>query len=196
MQQQMPRVVMIGDSSVGKTSLVYQLCQDVWNSNTRPTVSTAFYTLNGNPMKDQQPLQIWDTAGAERYRALNSVYYHNAMGGILVFDLTSRESFDSLDSWLEEFMSLAQPGAIVAIVGNKLDLYPTTQDKVKIEEGEKWAKVRGLKYFSTSAQDGTGVDDLRQYILNTVPQKNITFLPSVDISQRSAKANEKRRCCG
>ena len=78
MQPQIPRIVMIGDSSVGKTSLVYRICKDSWTEDARPTVSTAFYTLKGDEAKEQQSIQIWDTAGAERYRALNSVYYHNA----------------------------------------------------------------------------------------------------------------------
>lgn len=197
MQPQTPRVVMIGDSSVGKTSLVYRLCQSQWNENTRPTVSTTFYTLKGDPEKYQQSVQIWDTAGAERYRALNSVYYHNSMGGILVFDLTSRQSFESLDSWLKEFTDLAQPGAIVAVVGNKLDLYADADERVRPDDGEKWANVRGLKFFTTSAQDGTGIEELREYMLNTVPQKNVIDLPApiVDLAKPRPPPAKTGGCC-
>ena len=191
MQEQVPRVVMIGDSSVGKTSIVGQLCQGKWTGDTRATVSTTFYTLKGD--SGDQTLQIWDTAGAERYRALNSVYYHNAMGGILVFDLTSRQSYESLESWISEFTQLAQPGAIVAIVGNKVDLLPTAEERVKPDEGEKWAKSRGLRYFSTSAKDGTGIDQLREYIVTSVPQLKVCQT-SIDLTQKKTE-KESKGCC-
>ena len=197
MQPTTPRVVMIGDSSVGKTSLVYQLCKNEHNTNPRPTVATTFYTLEGDPNKGEMSVQIWDTAGAERYRALNSVYYHNAMGGILVFDLTSRASFQSLDSWLDDFKNLAQPNALLVIVGNKLDIYNDAEERVKIDEAEKWAKEHGFRYFSTSAQDGTGVQDVKEYVLANVHQESVTFHPSVDITKPRAGngKDDKKGCC-
>ena len=194
MQNQLNRVVMIGDSSVGKTSLVYQMCKGQWNNDTRPTVSTAFYILKGDPNSNQQDIQIWDTAGAERYRALNSVYYHNAMGGILVFDLTNRTSFDGLNSWVDEFLSLAQPGALLTLVGNKSDLLD--QYAVSLDEAEKWAKVHNMKFFSTSAKEGENVDELTQYILNQMPSRTISFMPtSVSLSEKSKKDPQKGGCC-
>ncbi|OHT16696.1 small GTP-binding protein [Tritrichomonas foetus] len=199
MQPQVPRIVMIGDTLVGKTSLVYRLCKNTWNENQRPTVSTAFYTLKGDESQDQQSVQIWDTAGAERYRALNSVYYHNAMGGILVFDLTRRQSFESLDGWVDEFLGLAQPGAILVIVGNKLDkLTNEDPEEVKPEEAERWAREHHFEYFSTSAQDGTNVQELANYLLNTTPQRTIANFPStIDISDENAKKKEEKKgCCG
>lgn len=196
MQPSTPRVVMIGDSSVGKTSLVFQLCKNEYNSDTKPTVATTFYTLEGDPEKSQQSLQIWDTAGAERYRALNSVYYHNAMGGILVFDLTSRTSFESLSSWYDEFRDLAQPNSTLVIVGNKFDIYETASERVRLEEAEKWAATKGCKYISTSAVDGTGIAELKEYILDSV-RPDVDFHPStIDISKpHQQKAQSNKKCC-
>ena len=195
MQTPTTRVVMIGDSSVGKTSLVHRLCHDQFLDDTRPTVSTAFYILKGDEEQGNQPLQIWDTAGAERYRALNSVYYHNAMGGILVFDLTSRTSFESLNSWVEEFMSLAQPGAIIVLVGNKSDL--TQKFQVKPDEAEKWAKSHGFKFFLTSASQGTNIVELRDYLFQTMPQRVSPFMPStVNLTTASqGKTEDEGKCC-
>lgn len=193
MQSPTSRVVMIGDSSVGKTSIVHRMCRGQWTGDTRPTVSTAFYTLKGDESQYQQDLQIWDTAGAERYRALNSVYYHNATGGILVFDLTNRTSFDSLSSWVDEFMSLAQPGALLIVIGNKCDLVKEFQ--VKPEEGEKWAKTHSFKFFTTSAQDGTNINELANYLLQTIPGRSLSFLPaSVNVNQ-TKKVEDKKGCC-
>ena len=195
MQTPTTRVVMIGDSSVGKTSLVHRLCHDQFLNDTRPTVSTAFFVLKGDDDQGNSPLQIWDTAGAERYRALNSVYYHNAMGGILVFDLTSRPSFESLNSWVEEFTSLAQPGATVVLVGNKSDLSQKFQ--VKPDEGEKWAKAHGIKFFQTSASEGTNIQELRDYLFQVMPQRASPFMPStVNLTTTSqATPEEKGKCC-
>ena len=143
MQAQIPRFVVIGDSSVGKTSLVERICKNNWNSETVPTVSTSFFVIHGDPNDPSQDVQIWDTAGAERYRAINSVYYHNATGGLLVFDLTSKDSFESLNSWKEEFTGLAKPGAPIILIGNKYDIYKESPEKVKIDEAEKWCKENG-----------------------------------------------------
>ena len=164
-QAPQPRVVMIGDSSVGKTALVYRMCQGEW-MEPAPTVTTSFFSYHAS---DGQEIQFWDTAGTERYRAVNSVYYHNATGAILVFDLTNRQSFDSLSSWVDEFMSLAQPGAILAVAGNKCDLQ--NQFQVSPEEGEQWAKSQNFDYFTTSAQSGFHVSELAEYMAQNLPNR-------------------------
>ena len=196
MQPQIPRVVMIGDSSVGKTSIVERLCKNNWKSDTMPTVSTSFFVLKGDPDNGQsQDIQIWDTAGAERYRALNSVYYHNATGGILVFDLVCRESFNSLSSWIDEFSGLAQPGATIVVVGNKYDLYEEAEDKVRIEEAERWCKLKGLKFIITSAFSGTGIQELLNYIMSEISQKEISFFSSAVSLDAPSQKSDTGGCC-
>lgn len=199
---QIPRIVMIGDASVGKTSLVYRLCRNSWNENTKTSVSASFYTLKKEESGDSQEIQIWDTAGSEKYRAVNSVYYHNAMGGILVFDLTDRKSFESLEGWVNEFLGLAQPSAILVIVGNKLDKLnnpdePIDEENiVKPEEAEKWAALHHYQYFSTSARDGTNVQNLIDYLLNSTLQRAVTNLPSsLNIDTKGNVEEKKGGCC-
>ncbi|OHT10632.1 small GTP-binding protein [Tritrichomonas foetus] len=193
MQAPQPRVVMIGESSVGKTALVYRMCRGEWMSISVPTVTTSFFSYQAS---DGQEIQFWDTAGAERYRALNSVYYHNASGGILVFDLTNRQSFDSLTYWVDEFMELAQPGAILAIVGNKSDL--NGQIQVKPEEGEKWAAAHNFKFFTTSAQTGENVADLAEYMAKSLPNRSFSYLPPSVALNKKKKGEESQNdlsCC-
>jgi small GTP-binding protein len=172
------------------------MCQNRWTGGSVPTVSTAYYTLKGEGDSEEQSVQIWDTAGAERYRALNSVYYHNAMGGILVFDLTCRTSFEALDSWLSEFCDLAQPGALVALVGNKLDLVEGAEERVKEDDARRWAKNHQLHLFLTSAMDGRGIPELTQYILTKLPQGQLMFQPSsVDLGEKGKEAKTSDGCC-
>jgi len=193
MQPSQPRVVMIGESFVGKSSLVFQMCEGKWIDDTKPTVATAYYELAGDAELGQASIQIWDTAGAERYRALNSVYYHNAMGAVLVFDVTCRESFEALDSWFDEFRSIAEPNAVVALAGNKVDVREASEEGVRAGEGEKWAKGRGVRYFETSARDGTGVAGLSAYLLEAVGERSAQEAHSLDITR--APPEEKGKCC-
>lgn len=195
MQAQIPRFVVIGDSSVGKTSLVERICRNNWKSDTVPTVSTSFFVIHGDPSDPSQDVQIWDTAGAERYRALNSVYYHNATGGILVFDLTSRDSFASLDSWRDEFTGLAQPGAPIIVVGNKCDISGDCADAVSLEDAERWCRAGGHRFIVASALNGTGVPELVAEIFTSTQQRAVQYLPTVDVSRRQGDAGGSGGCC-
>jgi len=192
MNPQKPRLVMIGNSNVGKTSLVLQICEDQWKSESRATVAAAFYVLKGDENQNQTDVQIWDTAGAEKFKALNTVYYHNSLGGILVFDLTNRVSFDALGDWAQEFLDFSSPGALLILVGNKCDL--TDKYEVRPDEGEKWAKAHGIKFFTTSAKENINIAELKEYILSSMPQVSTSFLPSVQIG--NARESQRTGCCG
>jgi small GTP-binding protein len=196
---QPPRVVLIGDASVGKTAISHRICEGRWDPNTVATVSTACYSLTRKSDGDDDvTIQIWDTAGAERYRALNSVYYHNAVGGILVFDLSSPPSFKSLDSWIEEFTSLAQPRAVIVVIGNKADLLVIEDNPAHIQPAHaaSWAHARNLAYITTSAQDGTGIKELVELLFERVPQAHVSDAPSPTINLSApASAAGKDWCC-
>ena len=190
MQPPQPRAVMIGDSSVGKTALVYRMCRGDWIGGSVPTVSTSFFSYQS---PDGQEIQFWDTAGAERYRSLNSVYYHNAPAGIFVFDLTSRESFLSINYWVDQFTEFAQPGAGLVIVGNKSDL--KNQIQVDPSEGEEWAKAHDYKFFTTSARTGENVNDLAEYVSKMLLNRSFSMsLKSVDPA-KDAIHDQNQSCC-
>lgn len=185
-----PRVVMIGDQAVGKTTLVHRMCRGIIEENTLPTIATANYVLEGPPESPEKSVEIWDTAGAERYRALNSVYYHNCSGGILVFDLTQKESFEGLTSWVEEFTSLAIPGAPIFLVGNKKD---APNHVIKIDEAQRWGELRGMHFFATSALRGDGIQQLIDDIQSTFSSMTNVALTQID-AHRIEPREEDDKC--
>jgi small GTP-binding protein len=194
---QPPRVVLIGDAAVGKTALAHRICEDRWIPDTVATVSTACFFLKRNAGTDSEvTIQVWDTAGAERYSALNSVYYHNAAGCILVFDLASRPSFESLDSWIAEFAGLAQPHSVILIVGNKADLLADHPDaQAQRDVAEDWARRHGLPYVTASARDGTGIADLMGLLFDRIPAAQATYAPTSTLRLAPARADGEKRCC-
>jgi small GTP-binding protein len=188
---------MIGDASVGKTAISHRICEDRWNPDTIATVSTACYILKRTQNDNEITIQVWDTAGAERYRALNSVYYHNAVGGVLVFDLTSRASFNSLESWIVEFSGLAQQRAIILLVGNKADiLTPDDPHHIPISEAESWAEVHHLPYITTSARTGDGIKDLVDFLFAKIPEAQAVYVPTPTMNLGATVTGpQKDGCC-
>ena len=187
------KIVILGDSGVGKTALLEKLVNNRIPENGLPTVGAAYFKKTLVIDDVEQKFQFWDTAGAERYRSLNSVYYHNAPAGIFVFDLTSRESFLSINYWVDQFTEFAQPGAGLVIVGNKSDL--KNQIQVDPSEGEEWAKAHDYKFFTTSARTGENVNDLAEYVSKMLLNRSFSMsLKSVDPA-KDAIHDQNQSCC-
>jgi small GTP-binding protein len=157
---------MIGSASVGKTSLINRIVDDKFEQLTTPTTGTAFFSYTPTESEHQE-IQLWDTAGMERYRSLNSVFYREAVGAILTFDLTSYASFQELDSWLNDFISNTGPNPSVVIAANKCDL--TDQVEVEDDEIEIFATEHHLMFYKTSAVTGEGVNEMLSNLLNMIP---------------------------
>lgn len=167
---------MIGQSTVGKSSLLRQFKEGEYFPDISLTVGVDFHakmiTVNGYPIK----LQLWDTAGQDRFRAIVKAYYRNAVGGLLVFDITNRESFASLDEWYDEVMKIADPHKpVFVLVGNKDD--QSKQRQVTREDGLRFATSHGMDYVETSAKSGHNVEEtfqiLSQKILHMVQDGRI-----------------------
>ncbi|EAY19543.1 small GTP-binding protein, putative [Trichomonas vaginalis G3] len=152
------RSVMIGDSAVGKTSIVNRFLRNSFDQSEPSTVGALYEshneTRNGKPIE----LQIWDTAGQEQYRSLGPIYFRSSAGAILVFDITNQKSFDSLDEWLNFYRNAGCENTIVMIVGNKNDL--AEQRVITTEQGQAWAQAHGCTYIETSALQGYGIKNL------------------------------------
>ncbi|KAL4608476.1 ras-related protein Rab-39A-like [Arapaima gigas] len=153
------RLIVIGDSTVGKSCLLHRFTEGRFADVSDPTVGVDFFArlVEIEPGK-RIKLQLWDTAGQERFRSITRSYYRNSVGGLLVFDLTNRRSFQHLKNWLDEARMHMQPfQTVFLLVGHKCDLAHLRQ--VTREEAEKTAFAFGMKYIETSAKDGLNVEE-------------------------------------
>ena len=183
MKASIPRVVMLGSTAVGKTSLINIIVKQSFDAVTPPTTGAGFYEYKDGARE----IQIWDTAGMERFRSLNSIYYHRAVGAILVFDLTNINSFKSLESWRQEFVSKTSPNAVIVLVGNKCD--KESDIEVEDSEIEAYCQEHNLKYFKTSALSGVNVVECINTLISILPpgEDNVESMP--------VEAEKKGGCC-
>ena len=155
------RVVVIGDPSVGKTSILNQLIDKTFNPYEHSTIGAnyQFYTQDVDGTRVE--IQIWDTAGQEKFRSLGPIYFRNSIGALAVYDITNRDSFNNLQEWIRTFTEVAGSDVIICIVGNKCDL---PQRVVTMQEAEEFLKSsanpQNYLFFETSAKTGLGVNEL------------------------------------
>lgn len=143
------KVVVIGAAGSGKTAMVDQLLTGKFSEQTKTTIGVDYRPYRMDIKQNVCQLELWDTAGQETYKAVAKTYFRGAVGCILVFDLTSQASFDELQFWLSQFRLLADPNAVIVLVGNKADLEETRQ--VSSDAAEQFAKDHLLEYLETSA---------------------------------------------
>nr|GEV47093.1 Ras-related protein RABA5a [Tanacetum cinerariifolium] len=149
------KIVLIGDSAVGKSNLLARFARDEFYPNSKSTIGVEFQTqkiiIKGKEIK----AQIWDTAGQERFRAVTSAYYRGAVGALLVYDISRRQTFDSIGRWLNELHTHSDMNVVSILVGNKSDLKDARE--VSVEEGKLLAESEGLFFLETSALDSSNV---------------------------------------
>lgn len=145
------KIVLIGDSSVGKSALVYRFIQNKLLTESKATVGIAFLkqSLVDEETGEEFTLQIWDTAGQEKFQSVTTHHYRAADGALLVFDISSEQSFINLDKWLAELRENTDPNVVVAMVGTKVDL--SHKRVVAPERAQAYAKANGLLYMETSS---------------------------------------------
>jgi small GTP-binding protein len=159
------KLVLIGDSGVGKTNFLQQFVSQTFQSNTKTTITAGFaiktLQIGGKTVR----AQIWDTAGQERYRAVNSSYYHGALGALLLYDITYSVSFRSVEQWLKELRTHA--GAIpVVLVGNKSDL--AERRSIPTDDGMRFAESQELLFIEASALNATNVPEAFTTLITTI----------------------------
>lgn len=151
------KLVLVGDSGVGKTNIMLRYLNKEFNQNTKATVGVEFGSKNIKIENKIVKGQIWDTAGQERYKAITSAYYKGAKGAMIVYDVTNQTSFDNVDKWTNEIKEKAARNINLMIVGNKTDL--TDQIVVTSEMATEKAKALEIPVMETSALDSTNVKE-------------------------------------
>jgi small GTP-binding protein len=163
------KVVLVGDSGVGKSNLLTRFTRNEFMIDSKSTIGVEFATKNVSIDGKILKAQIWDTAGQERFRAITSAYYKGAVGALIVYDISRQVTFENVDVWLKELREHSQPDIVVMLVGNKSD--QRNRRKVSTEDALALAEKNGLAFLETSALDGTGVDDAFRNILSEIYQK-------------------------
>lgn len=150
------KVVIIGDTNVGKTGLLGRYLNNEFTDCTKATVGVEFGAKKLRIKDCNVKLQIWDTAGQERYRSITNAYYKGAKGALVVYDITQKSTFESVDKWIKEVKIMGEQDLIIVLVGNKSDLEEKRQ--VSINEGKQKALNLGIAFIETSAKISTNVD--------------------------------------
>jgi len=163
------KFIIIGDAATGKSCLLHRFIDDKFRKESTHTIGVEFGSkiieVGGHFVK----LQIWDTAGQERFRSVTRSYYRGAAGTILVYDITSRESYNHVSSWLNDAKALANPDIAIVLVGNKIDL--SSEREVSFLEASRFAQENELMFLETSALTGEGVSEVFLKCARTILSK-------------------------
>ncbi|KAK4379168.1 hypothetical protein RND71_001030 [Anisodus tanguticus] len=169
------KVVVIGDSAVGKTQVLSRFAKNEFCFDSKSTIGVEFQTRTVSIQSKVIKAQIWDTAGQERYRAVTSAYYRGALGAMLVYDITKRQTFDHVARWVEELRAHADSSIVIMLIGNKADL--VNSRAVPTEDAVEFAERQGLFFSETSALSGHNVESayfkLLEEIFNMVSRKTL-----------------------
>ncbi|GIQ87110.1 Ran GTPase [Kipferlia bialata] len=171
------KIVLIGDSAVGKSNILSRFIRNEFNLDSKTTIGVEFSNRTLTIDEKSIKTQIWDTAGQERYRAITSAYYRGAVGALLVYDITRKQTFENCERWLNEMADHAPHDIVVLLVGNKTDLRHLRV--VSTDEGRRFAERRHINFIETSARDGSHVDEAFRLILTDI-KRQIDRQPAED----------------
>jgi len=160
------KVVLIGDSGVGKSNLLSRFTRNEFNLESKSTIGVEFATRSINVDSKTVKAQIWDTAGQERYRAITSAYYRGAVGALLVYDIAKHATYVNVSRWLKELRDHADANIVIMLVGNKSDLKHLRA--VPTDEAKAFSTQNGLSFIETSALDASNVESAFQTILTDI----------------------------
>ncbi|KAK8809051.1 hypothetical protein JH06_0263 [Blastocystis sp. subtype 4] len=185
------KLVLLGDTAVGKSCLVVRFVKDEFFPFQEPTIGAAFLTQTVNVDNVTIKFEIWDTAGQERYRSLAPMYYRGAGAAIVVYDITSRESFNGAKSWVKELQRRGDPNVVIALAGNKCDLEDNRQ--ISREEAEEYALENNLLFMETSAKMALNVREIFESIGHKLP-KGAPVQEKADAFVIAAPQQKEKKC--
>ena len=203
------KVIIIGDTNVGKSNILTRYLKDEFSSNTKSTVGVELGIKFLKIKNTKTKIQIWDTAGQERYRAITSSYFKGSNGCFIVYDITNEASFNNIENWYEQIQKETSKDIPILLVGNKCDL--EDERKVPIEKGKEKAQNLNCAFFETSALKKINIDKIFEELVNNIYEKtggnkndddiNVELVKddkAVNLNEVKNGENEKKKggCCG
>ena len=191
------KILLLGDSTVGKTCFLLRYCDKRFQEAHLSTIGLD-YRLKSMTLKNGKniKLQIWDTAGQDRFRAITKNYYKGANGIILIYDVTNLQSYENVKNWISQIKEEANPNVLVYLAGNKIDV--GEEDRVvKTEEGQKIANELNLPFYETSAKNGVNVNEIFEDILEKIDE----VYSKIEVSKTEKKnklytgGKKTKKCC-
>ena len=191
------KIALLGNEGVGKTSIISQLTESRYNAKTNTTVGAMFINKEMTIDGKNYELQIWDTAGQERFRTIASIYFRDAHGIILVYDVTTRKSYDDLSFWFNEIYAKCEKSVIVTVLGNKCDMQ---DNQITLEEAAKYSQSHKSKHLLVSAKTGQNIEEAFGVMLREIVSSEVLFdigkrhTKSVAVRHKPGKKGDKDKC--
>ena len=197
------KVVLVGDMSVGKTNIIAKYLKNDFSEDYKTTIGVEFHSKIAKVEGHVVKAQIWDTCGQERFKSITDSYYRGAKGAFVVYDITRKNTFESVDSWISALRSAADKNLNIIIIGNKSDL--EDQRQVETEQGEEKAQNNEAAFMETSAYSGDNIDKAFDNMITDVYNKcksemlanvEIDIGKSKDINLNQNEEDKKgKKCC-
>ena len=191
------KILVLGDTSVGKSCLLLRFCDNSFQEAHLTTIGLDFRLKTINLKDDRKvKIQIWDTAGEDRFRSITRNYYKGAKGILLIFDVTNKETFTHVRDWIERIHEESPEGITICLVGNKIDMNESRV--ISNEEGKKIADEFKIPYFETSAKSNIGVEEVFTYLVKEVDtiymNEHKEEVGRKTVLNQKTK-NKKKKCC-
>lgn len=180
------KIVLLGDSSVGKSCIMERYVNHNFDEYSEVTIGASFATKDILVKQNKIRFEMWDTAGQERYKSLTPMYYRNAMGAIVVYDITNKETLINAESWIKKIVKERGEKCKIILVGNKSDL----EDKRKVDKKID-TQFENIKYIETSAKSGKNIEKIFKTLAEMLDMRN----EKTKINISELKINKKNKCC-
>ena len=184
------KYVVIGDSGVGKSNILLRYINNTFSEEFKTTVGVEFGAKNIEVNNNIYRIQIWDTAGQENFRSIARAYYKNSVCACIVYDITNRSSFQSIQSWIDDCSKQTSKTVLLLLIGNKSDLKDMRE--VQYEEGEKFAKLHNMIFLETSAKTGENISSIFEESVKQIDQNIIENKYDLDNEQNGIRVGMKK----
>lgn len=191
----MAKVVFVGNSAVGKTALATRIATDVFNEFLVPNVQTEHLSASVSCDDKTFSVDLWDTAGQEKYAAMSKMFLRDSIIAIVVYDITVESSLDRIDDFVQSINELNTDQCAIFLLGNKEDL-SDTQRKVSFSQGQEIAeRINAAYFFEVSARTGLGITELKEYMARTISENEHRLNKDSGVDLRGEQGGKPQGCC-